>query len=216
MRGIKIGDKHTADDWGLIQTSKLISIPVPKTNYQDIEGYDGSIDLSEIYGDIKYNDRIISCEYDVTQCQKTWSALTTDIINYCHGKKFKIVDDDDKDYYYIGRVSINEFKNDRRVGKLVIEGKLEPYKYKKEKTILNINFQNSETKRIILKNGRKSVVPKIITTSKNTTIIFNNNSTVLKDIGIYQILDLQLTYGENELKITSDGPITIEYQEGDL
>ena len=56
--GIKIDDKHTERDWGLRMISMVIPMPEPKTNYIDIPGADGSLDLTQsLTGNVPYNMR---------------------------------------------------------------------------------------------------------------------------------------------------------------
>ena len=62
--GIKIGEKHTYDDWGLVCTRIEISDPEQKTYFVEIPGRDGVIDLSEaLVGDVKYGNREIRMEF---------------------------------------------------------------------------------------------------------------------------------------------------------
>ena len=45
--GVLFGDKHSHRDWQLLLNSRPeISSPVPKTNYIDIPGGDGILDLT--------------------------------------------------------------------------------------------------------------------------------------------------------------------------
>ena len=63
MKGIKFGDYHSYDDFSLILTSKTIGTPTPKTEIIDIPGGDGVLDLTEFFGEVKYNNRQLSFEF---------------------------------------------------------------------------------------------------------------------------------------------------------
>lgn len=131
MRGLKFGEYHTANDWNLIQEKKELSVPEPKTIYLDIDGRNGSIDLSEsLTNDIKYKDRTLSCTYlliDGTYNQRV--IVINSIINTLHGKKMNIVDDDFPNYYLIGRVTIKSYENNKSYSKISLEAKCQPFRY---------------------------------------------------------------------------------------
>ena len=46
--GVKFDDKHSADDFNLIMTSKIINEPEAKIIKVEIPGSDGSKDLSDV------------------------------------------------------------------------------------------------------------------------------------------------------------------------
>lgn len=57
MVGIKLNNKHTFNDleWNL--KSHSIGTPSPKTYTVKVEGSDGVLDLTEFFGDVKFNNR---------------------------------------------------------------------------------------------------------------------------------------------------------------
>ena len=46
MSGIKIGNKHSADDFGMFMTDFSVSPPEPQTAYVDVPFRDGPLDFS--------------------------------------------------------------------------------------------------------------------------------------------------------------------------
>lgn len=111
--------------------SKELSVPEPKTIYLDIDGRNGSIDLSEsLTTDIKYKDRTLSCTYILIggTCNQRIVSING-IINTIHGKKLNIIDDDFPNYYLVGRVTVKSYENNKSYSKLSIEAKCEPYMY---------------------------------------------------------------------------------------
>ena len=46
MRGVKFGENHTAEDWGLILNAKTINPPTPKYIKVAVDGRDGDLNLS--------------------------------------------------------------------------------------------------------------------------------------------------------------------------
>lgn len=211
--GVTFGEKHTINDWDLLMTSKSIGEATPKTNYLEITGRDGSIDLTEALGEVKYSDRNISFEFDMFQKSSNWWSLKKDIANYINGKKLKVILDQDPNYYYYARLQVDNFSNDKTVGHISISGTAEPYKYKKDITTVTKTVSAGNT--YTYTNGRKSVVP-ILTLSEPMTITFNGTSYSL-GTGQQKILGIKFVEGTNTIGVTTgSGTLTVSYQEGDL
>lgn len=211
--GVTFGEKHTVKDWDLLMTSKSIGEAEPKTNYLEIAGRDGAIDLTEALGEIKYNDRTISFEFDMFQKSSDWWELKKDIANYINGKKLKVILDQDPNYYYYARLQVDEFSNDKNVGHISISGIAEPYKYKQSITEVENTVSAGNSYTYI--NGRKSVVP-TLTLSDAMTITFNGTSYSV-GAGTNKILGIKFTEGTNTIGVTTgSGTLTVSYQEGDL
>lgn len=59
-------------------------------------GSDNVIDLTEaLTGDVKYKTRSIKVVLYTIKKQKNWKEYISNIANYCHGRKLKIIFDDD-------------------------------------------------------------------------------------------------------------------------
>ena len=231
MIGVTIGDKHSYNDWGLILSSKTISPPVPKTNNVSVPLMDGTIDLTEILTeDIKYEDRPLSFTFSVIDKRNTWTEKISEIENYIHGKRLKIVCDDDPAFYYIGRVSVDSWNSDRRVGKLVVKCTVEPFKYDISSSAVDwewdiFDFEQGiinetgelivdGTRTITLICRRKRMFP-IFTASAAMTVKFDGVTYNLP-AGSNKIYDIFLCEGENELMFTGNGTVSIDYIGGSL
>ena len=59
MSDIRFGTKWARADYGLIVAPYSIPMPEPQTNFVEIPGRDGALDLSEAFGTVRYADRII-------------------------------------------------------------------------------------------------------------------------------------------------------------
>ena len=209
MNGITFGEYHTWNDFGLVINEREISAPKPKTHYVEIEGADGSLDLSEAFGEVKFNRRTL--KYKVTSLaprSEFWTRFT-EIQNSLHGKQFRITDDEDPDYYYIGRVTIDKWSIDKVVGSFTITIDAEPYKYHQIETVRTINITGTMT--LSFKNDRKTVNP-LITVSSPMTIVFNENTYSISS----STDELIFKEGKNTLQVTGEGTMTVRYQEGAL
>lgn len=231
MIGVTIGEKHSYDDWGLILSSKTISPPVPKTNNVSVPLMDGTIDLTEILTeDIKYEDRNLKFTFSVVDKRKSWAEKISEIENYIHGKRMKIVCDDDPAFYYIGRVSVDNWNSDSRVGKLVVNCTVEPFKYDILSSAVDWEWDIFDfdqgiinetgelivdgTRTITLICRRKRMFP-IFTASAAMTVKFDGVTYNLP-AGSNKIYDIFMCEGENELTFTGDGTVSIDYIGGSL
>lgn len=214
--GVYFGDVHSFFDLDLILSSVNIPPAKPKTNNIDIPGGDGSIDLTEAHGEVKFKDRDCTFTFTVTPDDAmSFEERKTHVANVLNGLKCKIILDKDDKYYYVGRCTINQYKQDGHLKQITVNAKVEPYKYKIDKTIVTVATTETE-KLLLLKNSRKSVVPKI-TCSTDTEIAYNGIAFTLKK-GTHQVLDFALTQPETVISIMSalPGTTTFEYQEGAL
>lgn len=127
---IIIGDKNTWDDWHLVPTSRpSFSMPQVKSNFVDIPGGDGMLDLTAaLTGRPTYSNRQGSFEFIVMNDYGYWTERYSDIANYLHGKVFKATLCDDPEYYYEGRFYLNEWKSDKNWSRIVIDYNVGPYK----------------------------------------------------------------------------------------
>lgn len=232
MKGVTIGTKHSFNDWDLyLGKETRISFPDIKENIIDIPGADNEIDLTEVLtGDVKYKPRDIKLVFYTVKKVKKWKEYISEIANFLHGQKLKIIFDDDRNYYYFGRCDVNPLETDNKIGKVTIDVKADAYKYSITSTTENwvwdtFNFEtgiiqeysNLEvdgTLEMYLYNSRMRVIP-IITVSNAMTIEFEDETYNLL-AGENELLDIELKEGQNYIKVTGNGIISIDYRRGCL
>lgn len=200
-------------DLGLILNSRDISAPEVKTNYVDIDGADGSIDMTEALGEIRYENRKIKLEFTSVIGREFFWYEFSRCQNLLHGRKFKIIFSDDEDWYYIGRISIDKWKTDKVLGTMNFDIECEPYKYWRDLTVIKYTVSNSQ--KIRLFNHRMPVNP-IIQTSSVMSLVFNNKTIISPNNEKFNSSDIKLVEGDNWLTVNGNGTITIEYQMGSL
>jgi phage-related protein len=196
--------------WGLILESTEIEKPEPKTNYINIPYGDGSADLSEALGEIKYADRKMELKFK-TLNKDTLETVMTSFAGAVHGKVATVAFAKDPGYYYRGRAAVSYSKGEV-FGNVQVSLLCEPYKYKTQLTEQSESITTSAA--VTLVNDRKTAYPRITTTAAMT---------IEKDGVIYsydavsdQQTAIPLYEGENELTITGTGDITFTWQEGAL
>ena len=208
--GVKFGEKHSIDDWDLLMINKSIGDAEPKTLEVDVPGANSKLDLSEWTGEVLYNNRILVFDFDIYDSPSNWWKLKRQITNYLHGKKLKIILDQDKDYYYFGRCKVTNFSNETTVAHITIECDCDPFIYKNKITTKTI----TGTGTLNLSNAKKRVMP-TITSTDSMQFTFEGKSFVVN--GTLQSPDIILKEGDNIFNVTSGaGTLTATYQEGEL
>lgn len=211
MKGILFNDIHSYRDLNLVLSVVDIPPAMPKTAFVDIPGGDGSVDLTEAHGEVKFQDRECTFTFTVFP-QDNFEEKKKEVSNLLNGMRCKITLDKDPGYYWQGRCIINEYASDKNLHKIVVGAVVAPYKLKNAQTVVTVGAGASVAKTLV--NGRKTVVPSITCTA-TATIIFGGNSYTL-DAGTHDLSNIELKQGENRVIVTSDSPVTFTYQEGDL
>ena len=215
MNGVTFGTYHSYDDFSLILTSKEIAAPKTKTMKTDVEGADGSIDLTDFFGEPKYEDCTHKFQFSTIVPQNEFLTLFSTIKNAIHGKKMRIVLDDDPLFYYVGRCFVSSFTSEKNIGKIAVECDCEPWKYKAAKTVITQTVSGEST--LSLPNLRKRVVPEVLIEADSALhIVYNTYNVWDLGGGSYTLPELELKAGENTVSVTGTGNITFSYQEAAL
>lgn len=209
---------NTWTDWGLILTAKDDIIPPdPKTNYVDIDGMSGSVDLSEaLAGEPTYGDRTISASF--CACEGSYEerrALLRTIAAAIHGRKMKIIEPDDPDHYFYGRVKIKNLKHTMVYSEFSIEARCAPWRYEIYETVQPLSVSSQTPVDIFIYNpGRKTVCPDI-TVSGQVTFTCCGVTSEATD-GSYKVTTFKLYQGENVIQVSGSGTLTLTYRRAEL
>jgi hypothetical protein len=230
MKGVTFGTKHSYKDFGLILTSKTVNLPDLKTETQDVPGMDGELDLTDaITDDVKFKNRKLSFTFTVIDPVKQFFIVLSEVTNFLHGKRLRVVMDDDKNFYYEGRCKVNQFKTDKRTATIIIDCDVEPFKTEINSAgepwiwdtfsfvdgIIYVNeVKVSGSATINLINRRKIVSPTFTCTSAMTVSF--NSSTYSIPKGTTTVLDIRLQEGDNYVTFRGTGTVTIQYKGGSL
>lgn len=220
MRGIEFINlsndtlrRHTADDWGLVMTAKVIGTPKIKEKYIELADRDGDLDYTEaLTGVPAYGTRELSFGFEYLDDPKAWTGLFTEIRNFLHGRRLKIFEPDDPDYYYLGRVSVGD-PSGGLVKAFSVDVKADTWKYKATgETVITTTVGAGKT--IILPNDWRPISP-IITTTGAVAFSFDGVNYSISGAGDFRFPKFRLGFGANQILISSgSGEITFKYQEG--
>ena len=216
-RYFKIDKYNTFYDWDLILTAKSVTPPEPKTYYVELDGADGTLDLSEaLTGGVVYKDRTVSATFWTDHGTRAdRNNFLRRIRQAIHGKKVRIVEPDDPDHYLFGRVRIKDEVNKLAYAEISIECVCEPYRYNLTDSVRNVVVKEGQAINLVFtNNGHKIVTPEIKVTG-SIELTFNGSKTSLV-AGTYKITDLRLLPGSNVVGISGSGSATFTYKEADI
>lgn len=217
--------QHTFNDWEMIIESKVfISEPEAQQNYIEVPGSNVMLDVSEaISGHPVFRKRKISfiCA-GVVPNRNNWDAKVSRLRNMYEGRIVHVTFDNDREYYWRGRLSFTSFERDMEIGRFTIDiPNADPYKYNIHSNVDpwlwdTFNFFTGviPKKPLITVNGTETVVVPAgfmwttptftvnkITSGDSITVTANGRSH-------------KLVVGDNyipSIEINGDAPVTITY-----
>lgn len=232
LYGTQFGNKHTLNDWGMyIVNRQDIKPPEPKKIMIDIPGGNGSLDLTEaLSGEVVYENREIECEFYVIGGETLWAAKYSEILAYIHGKRMKITFDDDPAYYYMGRVSVNQWKSSRQHSIITIDIDADPFKYELNPygedwlwdpfdflygEIYDSTVEVSGTLVQPLTVKQMPVIP-TFTSNVAMKVTYQGSTYDLPANKETKVYDIRLTEGTQNITFTGNGSVKISFTNGVL
>lgn len=129
MINVWINEHDMYDEFGLIMTYREIGVAQPNIYKQTVPGKNGDLDYTSFFGDITYKNREIIVNFSKKEDANTQS-LKYKLEMMFSGKNVKLSFADDKDHYYIGRLTFNSNDDDKCVYDLKVCMDAYPFKYK--------------------------------------------------------------------------------------
>lgn len=207
---------NTWHDWRCTVTAKSVTPAEPKTNYVDIDGAHGSLDLSEaLTGEPVYGTSAIAASFMCSEgTHREREALLRRIRTALHGRKVLIIEPDDPDHFFLGRVAIKEPVNNLAYMTFSIEAVCDPWRYAMNETNRTVTVGRDRVDLVLNNCGDKTLCP-VITVTGSVTISFMGKTTELQK-GSYKVTDLRLVHGPNVVTISGSGSVAFTYREAVL
>lgn len=207
----------TWDHWRCILTRKDVTPPQPKTSFIELDGMNGTLDLSEaLTGEVTYHNRTVTATFwtcEGTRCDRT--RLLASITAALHGRKMKIYEPDDHDHYFYGRVMITQQKNTRAYAEFSIQAVCDPWRYERNEHRSVINVTSEEPTEWSFHNwGMKTICPDI--TVEGDVTFTCNGVTSDATTGQYKISTFKLFPGSNTIMVSGNGTVTLVFREATL
>ena len=231
---ITIGDKNTWDDWHLIpMTRPLVEPPEVATNFVEIPGMDGTIDLTDaVSGGPAYKDRTGTWKFIVMNGYGDWAQRFSTIMGYLRGLSYRVVLEDDSEYFYEGRVYVTNWTSDKAYSTIEFTYNLKPYKFDFTSSVDewlwdSFNFETGtipENLNDVYVDGTLTrditgtyahVIPEVIV-SAPMTITYNDRTVEFQAAGTYKPWELTIVEGTHQMVFIGTGRVTVKYRGGVL
>lgn len=212
MSYILFGGINTQTHYRFIVAPYEIPMPLAQTNFVPVPGRDGSLDLTEAFDAIRFNDRIIPIKLYATG---NYDGQVSTFVNAVHGKRMQIVFSKDATHYFMGRIDVTTITKYDGYCEMDLTVTAEPYKLDRQETTVTVEGNGTA----VLQNGRMPVVP-IITNSESATLSFPSGSgTVRVTMSPGAHLNGQFLLKGEELKritVESTGTTVFTFRKGSL
>lgn len=218
MQGVNFGNYHSYVDLNLILSSKTIGEAKVKKSTVDIPGGDGNLDLTEFFGEPRFENRLLTFNFSSIEDLSSQPSQYSNIQNLLNGQLFNIVLDSDPDYYYVGRLEVGDWINEKCIGKLVVKADCNPWKYKSTEKTVTRTISSSTESVVLVNSGRKSLIPliSVIASSPGININWDGGSATLSTGNNQIIPNLILREGNTPVTISGSGTISFKYREAIL
>lgn len=229
---------HTLDDWGLaLGNNNYIGDPEMETTYINIPGRDGMIDASTaISGRRVYKKRQLAFELGGQHPRINWDTTISAMRNNIEGRICRLTLDNDREYFWRGRVYIQGFDRFRSVGHFTLAVPMaDPYKY----DVLSsadpwlwdpFNFETGEITQdeahvivgsgsVTVPHGHMPTSPNLVVSDKisGTFTVTYNGATYPLSVGDNKIASI-IVGGEDDVTLMFTGSATVQivYRGGSL
>lgn len=228
--GLTIDGKHTTE-YGLKMLSMYIPQPAVKTNLISVPGASGSIDLSEVTGQRCYEKRSgLKFEFVLMEpSYDRWAKAMTEIAMQIHGRKVKVIPDNDLGFYYMCRLEVDGKKSNNIAASITLSGTAEPFKYDLTASDDDwlwdpFNFETgiirelagitvSNGKSVTVTGGGMPTVPEfVVTESASLAVTYNGKSHNMLLPGTYRFPEIKIGADDVTLQFTGSGKLSIRYR----
>lgn len=217
----------------LAQTGFGISAPELKSDYIDIRGMDGALDVSDApQGYPTYQNRTITCTF--FRAPGTWGgpwtpddivamrAVVSALQGQFQGRRVRLILPDDTTHYFVGRVSFELEADD---GFITMTATVFPYRLKNAWTTFSSDALTTSWKTFTLINEQRYVIPEIIVYQSTELQVLAGVRGIPPIVTLtsgttWKLPDTLLVAGAIpvQMRVTSgsSGSIDITYREGKL
>lgn len=132
---------NTFENWGLVPAERpSVTPPSIKSKYVDLPGSNGVLDYTELLiGKVPYGRRSGSWTFYTDEAKMkslgfTWDKLYEEMLHKIHGDECEVSLDDEYDFFYKGRISLNQWRSSKAFSTVVINYNFDSYKYSRTRS----------------------------------------------------------------------------------
>lgn len=203
----------TLNEWTL-------SPPVYRSNFVEVPGRDGELDLSTALtdGEPRYGNRTLTVRLERSDGNRlTREAAIHTMTNWLDGWRVDIRLPDDEAHYMTGRLQVAKEYNTPAHAAVVVTAICDPWRYNVNETVLQLTAGAEVKAARLVNNGRRTVVPRLTITGDSAQVLltYGAHSWAL-GAGTYQLPDLVVKQGGAEITYSGTGGLTFSYREAVL
>ena len=211
----RLNGKHTFYDYGLyVGNANAVSPPEPKTQYIEVPGRNGDIDLTEaLSGRTVYKNRTITLQLGGKKPPGEWDQFISDFLNEIHGKMVTVEFDRDPDWYYVGRATVeDDYERGNYIGRFTVKINAEPYKYSRIDRLPELTVDGSASQRAV--GSPLRVVPEFVCSAAMTLTLDGKTYDLAE--GSNKLTDIVFEDKEYNLTFAGNGTVQVIYKRGRL
>lgn len=228
---------NTWRDWHIVPSSRpVFNPPSPKYVFIDVPGSNNKLDLTGAVSKyVKYDSREGDFEF-IVDPQYRWMDIYEKVLNYLHGQELDCILDDDPEYYYHGRFSVDKWKSDQKRSTITLKYTVDAYKYEKYLSTDNwlwdpFSFETGVVRdyggidvinyaKMYINVSEMPVIPQFVVSGlepgKTLTVKFQNKSYSLKN-GNQHVAQIEFgPFSENLLEFYGTATVSIKFKGGKL
>lgn len=181
--------------------------PEPKLYQTEVPFSDGILDLTEYYGEVKYNNRELVFPM-LLLCNKP-EKMHRRLASLIHGQNILLKTSTDPEWYFEGRAKISGLQTSGLKWEYELSMDAKPFKYRDNEAVYTAS---SDGNTVTIWNEGKTCIP-TFTATDETDITFGDNTYSLSADSTATFSGIVLSAGSNELTLTGTGTVTITWQE---
>lgn len=190
--------------------------PQPQTNTIVVPGRNSPIRYTEALGRVSYQPRSFDITLSMLGTREKFNQMSEQIVNRFTGQLVDVILSEEPALYYVGTLEISPgYDPLKHKGQLTINSSdADAYRYHTEETVA-VQSGNGTA---VLINDFMPAVP-AVTVADETTLKWQvGTDRFIKTVsaGTWTFPELELSQGENEIEVATDGMVTFRYREGRL
>lgn len=197
---------------------ETVEFPVPKAQTSSIviPGRNSPIRYTKALGRVSYEPRSFKLTFTMLGTRTRFDQMVSGMSNKYNGKLTKVSSSEEPDLYILGTLILDsEYDPVSGKGILVISCEdADSYRYYVSETVVSQTGSGT----LSIRNDYMPVVPEIEVTKEATLSWSIGEDEFWKTLspGKWTVPELELTAGENTVKIEGDGETTFKFREGRL
>lgn len=203
MSGVVVNGVDLEARYGLRLTGESeFNPPAPKSYLLDLPGGDGSLDVTEAFGDVLYENREDTMVFFVSADPgaREFERIKSDLARFLHGRAFDYALPHDPGYVYHGRFSVDEAYMRMHYRRIKIKVTADPYKSAGVK-VHEVDAQAGA--HLVLKPGRGRVSP--VFESKMPVHVIADGVDAVLPAGSHTAVGLSIRDGASEVYVNTGG-----------